>query len=83
MFFLTHLLIWLPWVLVLTFELLVAACGIQFLDQGLNPGCLHWERGVFSHWVTREVPCLIIFYHQSHATNRLIVECHSALQSLK
>ena len=27
-------------------ELLVEACGIQFPDQGLNPGLLHWERGV-------------------------------------
>ena len=27
-------------------KLLVAACGIQFPDQGLNLGPLHWERGV-------------------------------------
>ena len=26
---------------------------------------------------------IIIFYHQLHATNRLIAECHSALQSMK
>ena len=26
-----------------TRELLVAACGIQFPDQRLNPGRLHWE----------------------------------------
>ena len=24
----------------------VAACGIVFPDQGLNPGFLNWERGV-------------------------------------
>ena len=28
--------------------LLVAACGILFPDQGLNPGTLHWERGVLA-----------------------------------
>ena len=27
-------------------KLLVAACGIQFPDQGLNWGPLHWESGV-------------------------------------
>ena len=29
-------------------ELLVAACGIQFPDQGSNPGPLHWECGVLA-----------------------------------
>ena len=33
---------------------IVVACGIQFLDQGLNPGLLHWECGI-SCWTTREV----------------------------
>ena len=27
---------------------LAVACGIQFPDQGLNPGPLHWERGVLA-----------------------------------
>ena len=27
---------------------LVAACGIWFPDQGLNPGALHWERRVLA-----------------------------------
>ena len=27
---------------------LVAPCGIQFPDQGLNPGPLHWERRVLA-----------------------------------
>ena len=27
-------------------ELLIAACGIKFLDQGSNLGPLHWERRV-------------------------------------
>ena len=31
-----------------SFKLLVAACGIWFPDQGLNPGPLHWELGVLS-----------------------------------
>ena len=26
----------------------VVACGIQFLDQGWNPGTLHWEHGVLT-----------------------------------
>ena len=29
-------------------EVLVAACGIQFPDQGWNPGPLHWEHGVLA-----------------------------------
>ena len=29
-------------------ELLVAACGIWFPDQGSNPGPLHWEHGVLA-----------------------------------
>ena len=37
------------------------ACRIQFLDQGLNLGPLHWEQHgppAWSprHWTTREVP---------------------------
>ena len=27
---------------------LVLACGIQFPDQGLNPGPVHWEHGVLA-----------------------------------
>ena len=38
-----YLPIWLCWVLVGALELLVAACGIQFCNQGLKPGPLHWE----------------------------------------
>ena len=34
---------WLYWVLVMTLGSLVAACGILFPDQGLNPGPLLWE----------------------------------------
>ena len=40
---------------------LVATCGIQFPDQGLNPGPLLWERGVLAHWTTREVPQIILY----------------------
>ena len=36
-------LIWLHWVLVAACELLVAAYGIKFPDQGSNPGPMHWE----------------------------------------
>ena len=38
-FFNIDLFIWLHWVL-------VEAYGIYFLDQGWNPGPLHWEGGV-------------------------------------
>ena len=37
------LFIWLCWVLVTVCELLIATCGIQFPDHGLNPSPLHWE----------------------------------------
>ena len=29
-------------------ELLITACGIEFPDQGSNPGFLHWEHGVLA-----------------------------------
>ena len=31
---------------VVIYGLLATACGIQFPEQGLNPGPLHWECGV-------------------------------------
>ena len=34
--------------LVVAHGLLVVACGIQFPDQGWNPGSLHWEREVLA-----------------------------------
>ena len=34
--------------IVVAHELLVAACGIQFPDQGSNLGPLHWERWVLA-----------------------------------
>ena len=47
-FFIT--IFWLCWVL-------VAACGIKFRDQGLNPGPLRWECGVSATGQPRN-PCL-------------------------
>ena len=45
-----YLFIWLCWVF-------VAACGIQFPDEGaMNPGTLRWELRVLARWTTREVP---------------------------
>ena len=38
--------------------LLVVACGIQFPDQGLNPGPLRLGAQSLSHWTSREVPLL-------------------------
>ena len=40
--------------LVSTSELSAVACGIYFCDHGLNPGPLHWEYRVLSHWTTRD-----------------------------
>ena len=40
---------------------LVATCGIQFPDQGLNPSPLLWECGVLAQWTTREVPQTILY----------------------
>ena len=40
-YFNIYLFIWLCWVL-------VVACGTYFPDQGLNPGPLPWEHGVFA-----------------------------------
>ena len=37
---------WLCWVLAAACTLLIAACGIQFSDQGLNLGPLHWQHRV-------------------------------------
>ena len=32
----------------MAYKLLVAACGIYFPDQGLNPGPLHWDSRVLA-----------------------------------
>ena len=53
-FFIT--IFWLCWVL-------VAACGIKFHDQGLNPGPLRWECGVLATGQPRE--SLFVFF-KSH-----------------
>ena len=42
------LFIWLRVFFIATYELLVAACGIQFPNQGSNPGLLHWELEVLA-----------------------------------
>ena len=41
-----------------TFEFLIAACGIQFPDKGLNLGPLALGAGRLSQWTTREAPRL-------------------------
>ena len=47
--FYMYLFIWLQQVLVATCAIfLVAACGIQFPDQGQNLGPLHWEHKVLA-----------------------------------
>ena len=43
-----HFFIWLCRILAAACELLVEACGIQFPDQGLNPGPPHWEHRVLA-----------------------------------
>ena len=42
------------------------ACGIQFPDQGSNPGPLHWECGILpAPGTTREVPSLCFWTHKN------------------
>ena len=41
-------------------RVLVAACGIQFPDQGLNPGSQNWEHSL-NYWTTREAPITYFF----------------------
>ena len=43
------------------FELLVAACGIKFLEQGWNPGPLHWEPGTLTTGPPGKSPKFSIF----------------------
>ena len=62
--------------------LLVAACGIQFPDQGLNPGPLHWEHGVSATQPQEKSPALpvlkCLFILDFHAL--LIHSCCSVSQ---
>ena len=46
--------------LVVAYELLVAACGILFPDQRLNPGPPALGTRSLSHWTTREVPLSLL-----------------------
>ena len=43
-----------------TWESLVGACGIQFPDQGANPGPLHWEHGVLATGPPGKSPLFLI-----------------------
>ena len=43
-------------IFVATFQLLVVVCGVQFPDQGLNPGLLYWEQGVLTTALLRSTP---------------------------
>ena len=46
--------------------------GFYFPDQGLNPGPLHWECEVLSHWTTRESPTVWFKnVHNSHLSSSL------------
>ena len=72
----SFLFIWLCWVLlaahrifqlrhlgslVVACELLVVTCGIQFPDQGSNPGPLHWECIVLATG-HQGSPCKVLIY---------------------
>ena len=48
------LFIWLCLFFVATCELFAAVCGIQFPNQGSNPGPLHWELEVLATGPPRE-----------------------------
>ena len=66
-----------------TCKLLVEACGIQFPDQGSNPGPLHWEYGVSATEPQEKSPALpvleCLFILDFHVL--LIHCCHSVSQS--
>ena len=79
-FFNIYLFVWLCQVLVVTHrifdiwhvgclavesEVLVGACGIQFPDQGSNPGPLHWEYRV----LTTAAPAKSQKWLASHSTS--------------
>ena len=52
-----YLFIWLYEVLVAACRLLVAACGIQFPDQALNLGPLHWQHEASATGAPGKSPC--------------------------
>ena len=54
----------------------IAACGIFSCGlwdlvplPGIEPGSLHWEHGVFSHWTTRENLLLLSFNNYQFVAN--------------
>ena len=47
--------------LVVACELLVAACGISFSDQGQNWGPLHWEHRVLGTRSPRKSPSIVLY----------------------
>ena len=89
-----YLFIWLCWVLVAARRIFYLPChiqglsvtarGIQFPDQGLNPGPLHWELRL-SHWalgkspVCKSLPCFVYRQHCSQllafAPHRTPISC--------
>ena len=46
------------------------ACGIQFSDQGLNPGSPHWERGVLPNEPPGKSPGTSVQHSYSHLIRR-------------
>ena len=48
-------------IFVAAFKLLVVACGIQFPDQGSNPGLLDWEHRVLATGHPGKSPQFIYF----------------------
>ena len=60
-------------------KLLVVACGIQFPNQGLNLGPLHWDPGVLATGPPGKSPTLVlvssllfklIFFNVYHFSNK-------------
>ena len=60
-------------------KLLVVACGIQFPNQGLNLGPLHWDPGVLAMGPPGKSPTLVlvssllfklIFFNVYHFSNK-------------
>ena len=45
------------WLFLQLRQVLIAACGVWFPEEGWNPRPLHWEHVVLA-WSTREAPSL-------------------------
>ena len=77
------LFIWLRLFFIATYELLVAACGIQFPNQGSNPGLLHWELEVLATGPPQESLNHTLSNGILHYLNFMSIKAKNQLRALK